>query len=255
MVVFKATLSFTMAALGIFIMRNQAATQRNLIKQKLPTFDISDPCWSCKSFEEDQKVEDNLVSMRINYYYNLHILNTINLLKHLYNYSSSNTDQAIMPSMRKRIVESKPEEEAIGRSHPDNNDALPDKGTRTADGARLELEVLRTLGGKTGAHDQQDQEEEQDQDKEKLQDQNLHQDQHQQEYEWKKVEEQQADEEPHGRQSGVNFVQDHFKDQDQHQELDQDQYQEQYERNEVEQKQGRDNGLVTWRKKMLRRMG
>ena len=242
MVVFKATLSFTMAALGIFIMRNQAATQRNLIKQKLPTFDISDPCWSCKSFEEDHKVEDNYYK-----YYNLHILNTINLLKHLYNYSSSNTDQAIMPSMRKRIVESKPEEEAIGRSHPDNNDALPDKGTRTADGARLELEVLRTLGGKTGAHDQQDQEEEQDQDKEKLQDQNLHQDQHQQEYEWKKVEEQQADEEPHGRQSGVHFVQI----QDQHQ----DQHQQEYKGKEVEEKQGRDHGLVTWRKKMLRRMG
>ena len=235
MVGLRATLSFTMAALGIFIMRNQAATQRNLIKQKLPTFDISDPCWSCKSFEEDQKVEDNFVAMRNYYYYNLHIQNTINLLKHLYNYNPSKTDQAIMPSMRKRIVESKPEEEAIGTNHAD------DKGTPTADGARLELEVLRTLGGQTGAHDQQDQE--------KPQDQHQEQDQRQKEYELKKVEEKEGEGKPFGRQSGAHFVQDQIKDQHQ------DQHQQEYERKEVEEKQGRDHGLVTWRKKMLRRMG
>ena len=239
MVVFKATLSFATAALAIFLMRNQAASQSNPIKQKLPTFDNSDPCWSGKSFEEDQKVED------IYYYYcNLHLLNTINLLKHLFNYNPSNTepsksDPAIMPSMRKRFVESKLEEEAIGTNHPDDND-LPDKGAQTADSARLKLEVLRTLGGQTGAHDQQDQEKEQDQG----------QDQHQREFAWKKVQEKQGDEEPHGRQSGANFVQDQIQIQDQ-----QDQDQQEYERNEVEEKQGRDHGLVTWRKKMLRRMG
>jgi len=185
------------------------------------------------------------------YYCNLHLLNTINLLKHLFNYNPSNTelsksDSAIMPSMQKRFVESKSEEEAIGTNHPDDND-LPDKGTRTADSARLKLEVLRTLGGQTGAHDHQNQEKKQDQEK----GQNQDQDQHQQEYELKKVGKKQGDEEPHGRQSGANSVQDQIQDQDQHQ----DQHQQEYERNEVEEKQGRDHGLVTWRKKMLRRMG
>ena len=47
--------------------------------------------------------------------------------------------------------------------------------------------------------------------------------------------------------------QDQDQDQDQHQ--DQDQDQQEYKRNEVEEKQGRDHRLVTWRKKMLRRMG
>ena len=65
-----------------------------------------------------------------------------------------------------------------------------------------------------------------------------------------------------GRRSQANFEQyqdqeqDQDVDRDQNQDQDQDQDQEQeYERKKVEEKQGREEGMVTWRKKMLRRMG
>ena len=215
MVVFKATLSFAIAALGIFLMRNQTATQSNPIKQKLPTFDNSDPCWSCNSLEEDQKVEDNCLAIRNLFYY--HVLsNTINLLK-LYNCNPSTTellsksDPGIMASMLKPFVKYKSEQKQEKEQY-------------------------------------QDQEKRSDQEKEQYQDQDQykHQHQRQQEYEWKMVQKK-----PFGKQSGGNFVQDQIQDQDQ----DQDQHQQEYGRNDVEEKQGRDHGLVTWRKMMLRRMG
>ena len=157
MVVFKATLSFAIAALGIFLMRNQTATQSNPIKQKLPTFDNSDPCWSCNSLEEDQKVEDNRLAIRNLFYY--HVLsNTINLLKYIYNCNPSTTellsksDPGIMASMLKPFVKYKSEQKQEKEQY-------------------------------------QDQEKRPDQEKEQYQDQDQykHQYQRQQEYEWKMV--------------------------------------------------------------------
>ena len=74
MVVFKATLPFAIAALGIFVMRNQAVSQRSLIMEKIPTFGDGDPCWGCKNLEEDQRVENNLVAMW-SVYFKLETLN------------------------------------------------------------------------------------------------------------------------------------------------------------------------------------
>ena len=74
-VVFRATVPFTMAALGLCITTDQAMLQRNpIIMEKLPTFDQNgfDPC---KDLEEDQRM---LIENR---YCTLHILNTLKMLK------------------------------------------------------------------------------------------------------------------------------------------------------------------------------
>ena len=87
MVVLKATLPF---ALFIFIIGNQA----DQINQKLPTVENGDSC-----FGKDQSGEDNAVAA-MNCYFNLHILNTFSLLKHLLNPSTaqpSKSDQDIKP--------------------------------------------------------------------------------------------------------------------------------------------------------------
>ena len=59
---------------GIFVMRNQAVSQRSLIMVKIPTFGNGDPCWGCKNLEEDQIVENNLVAMW-SVYFKLETLN------------------------------------------------------------------------------------------------------------------------------------------------------------------------------------
>ena len=178
---FKATLPFTMAALGLIIMTNQAVLHRNPITQKLPTFDKNgfDPC---KSLEEYQRT---VIRNRYYYYYYYNILNTINLVKRLDNPSIN--DQAMTPSIS--TFESKSKEEAIGMNHPD----MPKKHLIMIH-ARNEMEAPQKFGKRTGA----------------------------------------------------NFEQ--YQDQDQVQDQDEDQ---EWER----MKQGREQRLVKWRKKMLRRMG
>ena len=265
MVVLRATLPLAIAALAIFIMKNEAVLQRKPNMQKLPTFDAGNPGWGCKHLEEDQRVGE---ARRI-YYCNLHIQNTLNLLKRLLNPSisaPSKSDQDMMPSMPKRVVESKQEEAEIGTNRPDN--VMP----RTVDGARLELEVCRTLRGKSGAlyeqdgdnkvqdQDQQQQEfkrekvEEKHKEEEDLfgrqsgahfvqdQIQEQEQEQHQHEYKRKKVGEKQGKEEPFQRQSGASFLQDQDQDKE-------------HGRKDLEKVEGRNQGMADWRKKMLRRMG
>ena len=199
MAVFKATLAFTMAAL--LMMTNQAILQRNSIMRKLPTFDRNDPC---KNLEEYQR------TVIRNRYCTLHILNTLNMLKRLYNPSTtepSKQDQNMTPSTSRNIFESKSKEEAIGTSYPD----MSEKHLIMIC-ARPEMEAPRKFGRQSRANFEQYQDQEQDQNVDRGQDQ----------------------------------------DQDQDQNQDQEQ---EYERKKVEEKQGREVGMVTWRKKMLRRMG
>ena len=197
MAVFKATLPFTMVAL--LMMTNQAILQRNSITQGLPMFDRND---LCKNLEEYQR------TVIRNRYCTLHILNTLNMLKRLYNPSTtqpSKQDQNMTPSMSRNIFESKSKEEAIGMNHAD----MPEKHLIMVR-ARPEMEAPQKIGRRSQANFEQYQDQEQDQDV----------------------------------------------DRDQNQDQDQDQDQEQeYERKKVEEEQGRDQGMVTWRKKMLRRMG
>ena len=96
MVVLKATLPF---ALAILITGSQALLERKPIKQELPPVDKG--CCGCKNFGNDQSGKDNAVAA-MNCYFNLHILKTINLLKHLLNPSivrPSKSDQDIKPGM------------------------------------------------------------------------------------------------------------------------------------------------------------
>ena len=209
MAVFKATLPFTMAAL--LMMTNQAILQRNSIMQKLPKFD-KNVFGPCKNLEEYQR------TVIRNRYCTLHILNTLNMLKRLYNPSTtepSKPDQDMTPSMSRNIFESKSKEEAIGMNHAD----MPEKHLIMVR-ARPEMEAPQKIGRRSQANFEQYQDQEQDQDVDRDQDQD----------------------------------QDQNQDQDQDQNQDQDQEQE-YERKKVEEKQGREEGMVTWRKKMLRRMG
>ena len=97
MAVFKARLAFTMAAL--LMMTNQAALQRNPITQRLTTFDRND---LCKNLEEYQR------TVIRNKYCTLHNLNTLNMLKRLYNPSTtepSKHDQNMTPSMSRNSFE------------------------------------------------------------------------------------------------------------------------------------------------------
>ena len=201
MAVFKGTLAFTMAAL--LMMTNQANLQRNSIMQKLPTFDrnVFGPC---KNLEEYQR------TVIRNNYCTLHILNTLNMLKRLYNPSTIETskpDQNMTPSMSRNIFESKSNEEAIGMSYPD----MPEKHLIMIR-ARPEMEAPHKFGRRSQVNFEEYQDQEQNQD--------------------------------------VDRGQDQDEDQDQNQDQEQE-----YERKKVEEKQGRDQGMVTWRKKMLRRMG
>ena len=191
MAVFKATLALLM-------MTNQAILQRNSIMQKLPTFDRN-VFGSCKNLEEYQR------TVIRNNYCTLHILNTLNMLKRLYNPSTTETskhDQNMTPSMSR-----KSKEEAIGMSYPD----MPEKHLIMIR-ARPEMEAPHKFGRRSRANFEQDQDQEQNQ--------NV----------------------------------DRGEDQDQDQDQNQDQEQE-YDRKKVGEKQGRKQGMVTWRKKMLRRMG
>ena len=95
MVVLRATLPF---ALCIFIIGNQALLERN---QESPAVDNGDPCSGCKKFGNDQIGEDNAVTV-VTCYFNLHILNSIKMLKHLL--TPSKSDQDVKPS--KPIFES-----------------------------------------------------------------------------------------------------------------------------------------------------
>ena len=82
-VVFRTAVTFAMAALGLCITTDQAVLQRNpIIMEKLPTFDQNgfDPC---KDLEEDQRM---LIENR---YCPLHILNSLKMLKRVYNPSKS----------------------------------------------------------------------------------------------------------------------------------------------------------------------
>ena len=179
MAVFKARLPFTMAAL--LIMTKQAVLQRNPLMQRLPTFD-QNGFGPCKNLEEDQR------TVIRNRYYN--IMNTINLVKRIYNPSTSeqsNSDQNVTPSMSGYIFKSKSKKEAIGMNHAD----MPEKHLIMVR-ARSEIEAPQKIG----------------------------------------------------RRSQVNF--------EPYQ--DQDQAQVQYQEWESK-KQGREQRLVEWRKKMLRRMG
>ena len=95
MVVLKATLPF---ALAILITGSQALLERKPIKQELPPVDKG--CCGF-GFGNDQSGKDNAVAA-MNCYFNLHILKTINLLKHLLNPSTvrpSKSDQDIKPGM------------------------------------------------------------------------------------------------------------------------------------------------------------
>ena len=93
MVVFRAALPFT--ALALCIATNQAVLQRNpIIMQKLPTFE-QNGFYPCKDLEEDQRM------VKENRYCTLHILNTLNMLKRVYNPSSTEartSDEKITPS-------------------------------------------------------------------------------------------------------------------------------------------------------------
>ena len=197
MAVFKARLAFTMAAM--LMMTNQAALQKNPITQRLPTFDRNDLWINLAEYQR---------TVIRNRYCTLHILNTLNMLKRLYNPSTtepSKHDQNMTPSMSRNIFESKSKEEAIGINHAD----MPEKHlimVRT----RPEMEAPQKIGRRSQANFEQYQDQEQDQDVDR--------------------------------------------DQDEDQDQNQDQEQE-YKRKKVEEKQGREEGMVTWRKKMLRRMG
>ena len=176
MVVFRAALPFAMAALGLCIRTNQAVLQRNpIILQKLPTFDQNgfDPC---KHLEEDQRMVTE------NIYCTLHILNTLNMLKRVYNPSSNDartSDENITPGNRHRtMVDEMVAPQTFGRQSRAHSKQYQDREQDEDE------QQAQDQDGK------QDQDREQDQDGKQDQDQEQDQD-GKQEWERKKVEEKQ----------------------------------------------------------------
>ena len=229
MVVFKATLLFAIAALGILVMGNQAVSQRNPITQKLPTFGDGDPCWSCKNLEEDQKVENNLVVIW-NSHFKLDKLEIINLLRLLLNPTMNNPD---MPKKHTAMVGKRSEMEILGRQSGAHSEQDHDKDEEYG---RKNLEEKPFVLDQGQDQDQKDEHYGRMKSEEKpyVPDQGQAQDQKDEYYGRKKVEDN-----PFG---GEHLFQDQHKENG---------------RGKVEEKQGRENplGLAAWRKKMLRRMG
>ena len=129
MVVFKATLLFAIAALGILVMGNQAVSQRSPITQKLPTFGERDPCWSCKNLDENQRVENNLV-VTWNSYFKLDKLDIINLLRRLLNSPMKNPD---MPKKHTAMVGKRSEMEILGRHSEQDQGKDKEYGRKTSE--------------------------------------------------------------------------------------------------------------------------